>query len=397
MKTFINLILHGAVSFLSIFVAKKKGVYIFGCGNGKGFQGNPKYLYLHLLSETAHENQVFWSTSCKKTKDLLHRQSLPVVYKYSLRAFILFLRSEYLFIEKGPDDIYYLPNIIGRFKFIQTWHGVALKHIGSDAIMQSKKGLRYFILNLSAIKKTAIKLRLFSMHRYKIICSTSAFTKNILINAFQNNNVITTGYPRNDLFFRPGLSFEKISKKLKLCLYNKVWLYAPTYRDNYDSVQPLSNQDWKQLNAMLMKNNMLLLVKKHPLEKNIETDSSLENVLDVSAFVLDVQEILLHCDGLISDYSSISSDFSLKDKPIIFFTYDIDQYAQQCRGFYDHPLEVFPGPFAYKASDLIKLISKSEIWFSNPEYKKKYNRYRDLYNEFTDGKSIERVISALEK
>lgn len=395
MKKITILIIHILLSFLSFFIPKKKGLYIFGSGNGKGFQGNPKYLLLYFLRENKSNHNIFWSTECDRTFTFLREKNIPVIKKLTFKSFLLFLRAEYFFIEKGPDDVYYVANILGRFNFIQTWHGIALKHVGEDAILHHKKGIRYHILTKPLLNKISKKLKLFSQQRYDLICSTSDFTKNILITSFKNKNVVNTGYPRNDILFNKDLSVERLDLKYNLKRFDKIWLYAPTYRDNYTNVKPFSVDGWQQMNTILKEKNYALIIKKHPLELNLDVSIKSEHIIDVSNDVFDIQEILIHCDGLISDYSSIASDFSLVNKPIIFFIYDLEEYSIKCRGFYSNPLEIFPGPFVYHTKDLIHHMFQLNDWFNQPDYQVKYKNYQLLYNQFIDGSSTHRLLNAL--
>lgn len=39
-------------------------------------------------------------------------------------------------------------------------------------------------------------------------------------------------------------------------------------------------------------------------------------------------------DLLITDYSSVMFDYALLHKPMLFFTYDLEEYSEQLRGVY---------------------------------------------------------------
>ena len=51
-------------------------------------------------------------------------------------------------------------------------------------------------------------------------------------------------------------------------------------------------------------------------------------VVDVSSDQYEINDLLVVADYLITDYSSISYEFSLLQKPMIFFTYDLEEYKQ---------------------------------------------------------------------
>ena len=55
---------------------------------------------------------------------------------------------------------------------------------------------------------------------------------------------------------------------------------------------------------------------------------------------------MLAADVLVTDYSSMMFDFANTGRPMLFFTYDLDTYRDEVRGFYFDFLERAPGPAA---------------------------------------------------
>ena len=98
--------------------------------------------------------------------------------------------------------------------------------------------------------------------------------------------------------------------------------------------------------------------------------------------------LLGNCDYLLTDYSSVWVDYEIMDKPIGFVMDDIEQYRSS-RGFnFDNMDKILPGPIL---SSLDSLISFCET----PE---KYNYKRtNLFNEYKDNKSSQRLMEALNK
>src|SRR5699024_12508759 len=73
--------------------------------------------------------------------------------------------------------------------------------------------------------------------------------------------------------------------------------------------------------------NCHLLLKLHPA---VELSSLNNNdfVTDVSSGY-DINALLTVTDILITDYSSIPFEFSILNKPMIFFSYDLDDYKKE--------------------------------------------------------------------
>jgi len=88
-----------------------------------------------------------------------------------------------------------------------------------------------------------------------------------------------------------------------------------------------------------------------------------------------VNHLLLLTDILITDYSSIPFEFSLMEKPMIFYAYDLKEYTQ-IRGIQGEYRDIVPGPIARNTEDIIKYIQENsfdEITIKN--YKNKWNKY----------------------
>jgi len=393
-KYLFNLSLNISLFILSYLIPKNKNLYLFGSGSGVSFKGNPKYLYLYSLVNKCSCN-IYWITKSENVHTTFTGKKYPVIKLHSIIGFWRILRAKYLIIDQSAEDIYYVGSIFGNFNFIQTWHGTPLKkiwyHLREDGKGIGKhRGISGFIpIVLSK------KIGIFSSCKYKLILSPSKDVSNILTKASLNKNVKLVGYPRNDVLFNKKLIFENYKEKLNLRNHRKVILYCPTFRDNYESVKPFSDEFFKDLNSYLKKKGDVFLIKKHPFEKNINTPNHLSNIKDVSSVVEDVQELLVFTDILITDYSSVFFDFILLDRPIIYYSYDFEEYLENCRGMYYEYYKEMPGPFAKNENELLDLIETADKWFNGEEYQMKYKKFKDKFNYYQDGKSCERLFQLL--
>ena len=383
-KYLFNLSFNISLFILSYLIPKNKNLYLFGSGSGVSFKGNPKYLYLYSLVNKCSCN-IYWITKSENVHTTLTGKKYPVIKLHSIIGFWRILRAKYLIIDQSAKDISYIGIINGRFNIIQTWHGTPLKKIGIEKTKND--------YNLMEIIFSNILIREFQS--YKRILSTSMAVSSTLSAAFMNKHISIVGYPRNDVLFNKKLIFENYKEKLNLRNHRKVILYCPTFRDNYESVKPFSDEFFKDLNSYLKKKGDVFLIKKHPFEKNINTPNNLSNIKDVSSVVEDVQELLVFTDILITDYSSVFFDFILLDRPIIYYSYDFEEYLENCRGMYYEYYKEMPGPFAKNENELSDLIETADKWFNDEEYQMKYKKFKDKFNYYQDGKSCERLFQLL--
>ena len=107
----------------------------------------------------------------------------------------------------------------------------------------------------------------------------------------------------------------------------------------------------------------------------------------------DTQEILYISDILISDYSSITLDYLLLNRPVLLFPYDYENYIRERGINYDHLEDIAPGPLFYTGKQLIEALGNiSKI---DKEYKSKREELRDYFNAYSDGNSSKRLLKFL--
>ena len=104
----------------------------------------------------------------------------------------------------------------------------------------------------------------------------------------------------------------------------------------------------------------------------------------------DIQELYLVSDVLITDYSSVMFDYSNLNRPIIFFTYDIEQYRDSLRGFYFDFEEEAPGPLVTNTEGVIQ--SLKSLKQLNKEYSVKRKEFYDKFCHIDDGLAATNIL-----
>lgn len=209
--------------------------------------------------------------------------------------------------------------------------------------------------------------------------------------------ILPIGYPRYDLFFTKSLVASEFASLFKQNPQTKLIIWMPTFRKtdknkypeeqiDYDYPIPSlrSDDDMLKLDIFCRKKNVVILIKKHLYQKNFGIDSSaLTNIvfIDESNFSeknVQMYEFLPFTDALISDYSSISIDYLLLDKPIGFTLDDYDMY-KKTRGFvFDDPRDYMPGNHIYNFKELCSFINDIS------ENKDKYSSERKNVKQHTN-------------
>ena len=104
----------------------------------------------------------------------------------------------------------------------------------------------------------------------------------------------------------------------------------------------------------------------------------------------DISALYVISDMLITDYSSVFFDFANLGRPMIFYMYDREAYADDIRGFY-LSLDELPGPIVTTEEELLDSIKN----YRKDDYDEKYREFNQKYNPLDDGHASERVIDIL--
>lgn len=360
----IEAISHAVVALLSWLVPKKKGTKVFLSLQFEGrYGGNLKPVFEAFLSQSSGD--VWWAARYQQTADELRSLGMPVVRSIPFWSAAA-LRAEEVWVDGVRS-----PLALGRFTFVQLWHGTGFKRIG---IENKRRGLLGRIL-----------VRRFG-RRTKFVSATShedSVRKQVSLCVSRS---VITGSPRNDQLVRRATEMGRISKRYIT--------YAPTYRDRGWSRQPLSDQCWTRINELAVRHDFHFVVKRHPSDNSLRVPDHLSRVRDITNEVEDVQELLACTSLLVSDYSGIVNDFVLLSRPVVWYLPDLSDYMSSNRDFYYPFPQVLPGPVVTNESDLFNLICDSG-WFSDPSYVAKYDRYVSRYHEYRDDHSTSRVLALL--
>lgn len=277
------------------------------------------------------------------------------------------------------DDYFYLFRKFGKKpgqKIVQLWHAAgAFKKFGMDGTSLFPEVDRLY-------------------HKdYDLVSVSGENVRGIYAGAFgvEEERVKAYGIPRTDKL----LNAEYVSQVRKRILTEhpnlagkQIILYAPTFRDGkgQDKHEFRPEMDFESLSHSL-KENQVFLICPHPVMQNRIVPGSYENIIQVEDFT--TNEMMCVADLLITDYSSVIFEFSLLDKPMVFYCYDYDEYN---RDFYLDYEKDLPGKLLRSYSELEEYICKGD--FNEADRAKEFRKW---YMSACDGKSSERLARVLEK
>ncbi|WP_047982600.1 CDP-glycerol glycerophosphotransferase family protein [Ornithinibacillus contaminans] len=232
---------------------------------------------------------------------------------------------------------------------IQLWHAAgAIKKFGLQQPSTNDRG--------SISRKRFVKV--YNRFDYTIVGSetmAAIFQKSF---GLPDSRIKRTGIPRSDFFFK-STETDNVLKKLlhryPIIKQKKVILYAPTFR-----LQELNEFqlaiDIEQLYNSLSTDYVLFL-KLHPAVTSNLTILYKNFLYDVSDYY-DINHLLLCTDLLITDYSSIPFEFSLLERPMIFYAYDKEAYEGE-NGLISNYQNRMPGQVVSTTEEIIEIIKSN--------------------------------------
>lgn len=367
-----------------------KMVY-FQTFSGRGYSDSPKAIYEYMLNAPEYRDFHFvWSFKEPEKFSFLLENGRTETVRFRSRADNIALRRAKYWITNYRMLNHQFPR--KDQVYVQCWHGTPLKRLGYDI----KEGDNV----MNSLPEVREKYRSDS-RKFSYILSPSPFTTEVFASAWnlketgQTDKILETGYPRNDRLVN-ATEEERREIRRKLGVDGKkVILYAPTWRDNQHTsgmgYTYRTEVDFDKLRRELG-NEYVILFRAHYLVANsFNFDKYKGFIYDVSQYS-DINDLYIASDILVTDYSSVFFDYANLHKPIIFYMYDLEEYAGEIRGFYI-PIEELPGPIVRDEDGLLEEIKKADAWKADEAYE----AFHRKYNPLDDGHASERLLKEIIK
>lgn len=367
------------LAYYHVFLKKPllNDVVLFESFLGKNYSDNPKYIYEYMAQQYGKQFTYVWvlnnQTNLPFGGKKVRRFSFRYAYYLARAKYLVFNVRQPLWYRKREGQV-----------FVETWHGTPLKRLVFDQEEVTSASPKY--------KKEFYKQR----QDWDYLVSANDFSTTTLQRCFMfENEMLATGYPRNDVLYAKDKVEKAIAlrKKLNIPLDKKTILYAPTWRDDEHfgkgKYRFTLQLDLAKMKEQLSDEYIVLLRMHHYIAENIDTSGLEGFAYNVSAYD-DISEIYLISDICITDYSSVFFDFANLRRPILFYTYDIEKYKNQLRGFYINMHTEVPGPLLYTSEEVIQSIQ--DIEQINANYKERYDAFYDRFCHLDDGFASKRIV-----
>lgn len=359
-------IIKAGLTPISKLLKLNNNMIVFRSSNGERFDCNPKYIYNYLINHCSKDIKIVWIfDNPDKYKNNFSSPQVKLCKSNSLPSLFYMMSAKVIVDNNGvPSFLPFNKNQIT----INTWHGGG----------SYKKRLS---LSQDAIDE-ALKIT-------KYVSSCKRFSqKNLILEyGLDQNKILETGMPRNDLFFMGDDHLNKIKQKVKNSLNidkeTKIILYAPTYR-SYDKSAEILDAD-RLISACEKRfgGRFILATRCHRFDNqnNFPVNA---NIVDTNSYD-DLQEVIAAADVVITDYSSIMWDVSFTKAPCFIYAVDVDKYLGN-RGFYT-PIETWPFPISKSNIEL----EQNVLNFNPDDYNKRIKEHQLELGSFENGTAAKNI------
>lgn len=323
--------------------------------SSEDYSGNPKALFLYMIEHGYNERYRFvWLFERRENYfefDIPNVSSVCMYREGKERSFAAqkaALSARYLFYS---HNLNWVRNFREEQTYIDLWHGCGYK----GELKRDRTKVYYDYLMVTGRKYIDI---------FRDVMNDP------------DGNILDLGYPRNEFFAssRSNAAAYMASLKEKTGA-GKAVIWMPTYRKSPvgrlstdvqlgDTGLPVvyTNGDLKAIDGCCREAGVLLIIKKHHLQSEYDTDAELlSNVIFIGSDTLkdegaDLYEFMAQTDALLTDYSSAATDYLLLDRPVGYTLDDYEEY-EAARGFsFEGVRDYMPGHHIIDMPELRRFI-----------------------------------------
>lgn len=374
---FIKVVFTALYSIFKFFLRVDNKRVTFASYRHTKIEGNLQYLYNALVQEgdAFQYNFLFKkfnSSFLGKLNYIVHM--VNACYELAVsRYFIIddFYFPAYLFKVRKGTEVVQLWHAAGAFK--KFGYSTAGKKFGPD-----NNYLKHIKIHSN----------------YSIVIVSSNNVISHYAEAFNTlpENIYPLGLPRTDFFFDESEK-TRIKNNFLMSFPNyigkKLILYAPTFRGraHYQEDYQLPF-DIENLCSRLG-GEYVFIIRLHPyISSSITVSEKLKDSILTDTEEFSINDLMVISDMLVTDYSSVIFEYSLLEKPIVFFSYDLEEYISE-RDFYFEYNDFVPGPIVKNIAALVKAIHSQ---WSNKE---KVKAFKFKFFDYLDGQSSKRIAKFL--
>ncbi len=353
------------------------------CDNGNEADDNG-FVFFDYLSENHPEQDAVFAVS-KNSPDRKKVEALGKTVNYgSLFHWIFYLTAKVnISSQKSGKPNYAVCHLLEVYGILKN-NRVFLQH-----------GIILTDINFLHYKNTKMSMFITSTRR------EYEFVKNNY--GYPEGSVVLTGQPRLDRLH----STETVRGRILIMPTWRKWIGEDSFSDKSSDLSFLKTEYFRRWNGLINNRKLAEICEKYDLEvffylhreagRFLKHFSAYNNRIKLCRYSdISPAELLISSQYLITDYSSIQTDFAYMKKPLAYYHFDYERYTKEHyqKGYFSYDKDGF-GPVFSSEKSLLEALEKSadEGFKNHPRY---LSRAEEFFIPY-DTKNCERTYSKIKE
>ena len=168
--------------------------------------------------------------------------------------------------------------------------------------------------------------------RWDVLLAENAYSVDLMRRAYDySGQVLESGYPRNDILTTD--TGAAMREQLRSLLGIRTRSTGAAVCADLARRTSIPNELDLATLAQRLGDAFVILARGHANTLRRNAELNLARVIDVTSYP-EASDLFCASDLCITDYSSVMFDFTVTDKPLLFFTPDYERYMNEQRGVY---------------------------------------------------------------
>lgn len=318
-------------------------------------------------------------------EDIAKKLNITLYNNFDNDLLTICRESDYIFCS-FYQDIEHVLDILenNKARIINLWHGFPIRNICAMSPLEA-----------TYAHKTLYHPQKLCVHHIV----SSEFYRQHFVKAFLTSieNVHIYGNIRRDMICNKNPDTDSYIKEISRdVVYDKIILFCPTHSIVMgQNVLPWDNYEINIFNEFLVKNNILFLFKVHDaggIDHHISdaaTNIKEINSADLLQHGLFTQNLFQYADILITNASSVITDFILLNRSVIFT--DVPENYKKDNGFISDKFFKI-GPIVKNQEELIFTIKET---LKQDNFKEQRKELMDMLYKYTDSNTLKRIYKLI--